>query len=334
MSREGEKIEGEDSPGESSAVGGASDLGGPSSAGTGLVAPVLLDARVLASILNQAKGPILSRIRQATPQFTGDGSVDVTAWIREFEGLCEVEQIAPTEILIYMLGGNAARVYSRMCVGEASQWDVVKAALVAEYAMPRQEAWRRFITCRMEDGNTVDVYLDHLERFGGRVGMTCNDLSFRAQFYEGLPASVYEWAVTLESAYKADFGSVLARVRERVVSCRAVARRSRSGQQPGEVAAASERAQQQSGASSCYRCGGAHRVKDCTESRRASSNKWLVRNSSGKRAGCFRCGGIDHWVQDCPKPPAVAAGLEGNQPGFQAEDGTRGAASSNMDTTV
>jgi len=89
-----------------------------------------------------------------------------------------VEQIATIEILIYMLGGNAAHVYSRMRVGKASQWDVVKAALVTKYAMPRQEARRRFITCRMEDGDTVDVYLDRLERFDGRIGMTCNELSF------------------------------------------------------------------------------------------------------------------------------------------------------------
>ena len=67
--------------------------------------------------------------------------------------------IAPTEILMYMLGDNAARVYSRMRVAEASQWDVVKAALVAEYAMPRQEAWRRFTTCRLEDGDTINVFL-------------------------------------------------------------------------------------------------------------------------------------------------------------------------------
>jgi len=69
--------------------------------------------------------------------------VDITAWIRDFEGLCKVEQIATTEILIYIMGGKAAHVYSRMRVGEASQWDVVKVTLVAEYAMPRQEAWRR-----------------------------------------------------------------------------------------------------------------------------------------------------------------------------------------------
>ena len=118
-----------------------------------------------------------------------------------------------------MLGDNAARVYSRMRVAEASQWDVVKAALVAEYAMPCQEAWRRFTTCKLEDGDTIDVFMDRLERFGGRVGMSNQDLSFRAQFYEGLPTSVYEWAVTHESAYTADFGTVLARVREWLESC-------------------------------------------------------------------------------------------------------------------
>jgi len=48
-----------------------------------------------------------------------------------------------------------------------------------------------------------------------------------------------------------------------------------------------------------------------------------VRKSSDKRAECFRCGDIDHWVPDCPKSPAVAAGLKSNQSGFQEEDATR-----------
>ena len=67
-------------------------------------------------------------------------------------------------------------------------------------------------TCRLEDCYTIDVFIDRLERIGGRVGMSNDDLIFRAQFYKGLPASVYEWAVTHESAYTADFGMVLARV--------------------------------------------------------------------------------------------------------------------------
>ena len=109
---------------------------------------MLADARVLASIVNQAKGPILMRIHQRFPKFTGDGSTEVTVWLPELERLCELEQIASTEILIYMLSDNAARVYSRITVAKASQWNVVNAELVAEYAMPRQAGWRRFTTAR------------------------------------------------------------------------------------------------------------------------------------------------------------------------------------------
>jgi hypothetical protein len=322
----GTESKGEDSKPEVPQAGSAADpaVASTSAAGVG-VAPVLVDARVLASILNQAKGPILTRIRQLLAQFTGDGSVEVTVWLAEFERLCELEKIAPTEILMYMLGDNAARVYSRMRVAEASQWDVVKAALTAEYAMPRQEAWRRFVACKLEVGDTVDVYLDRLERFGGRLGMSCNDLSFRAQFYEGLPASVYEWAITHESAYTADFGTVLARVRDRLVSRRAVAGHAKSGQPSKVVAAASGKQQQQSGSGGCYRCGGAHKVKDCTERRKAPTTK------ASKRAGCFRCGSTEHFVRNCTSRAQTAAAA-GEEPCFQVEGADRGGASSTMET--
>ena len=115
----------------------------------------------------------------------------------------------PTDLLTYMLAGNAARVYSRMMVGEASDWQVMKAVLTAEYAMPRQMAWGRYINCRLQAGETVDVYQGRLEQLGGRLGLTLDDLAFGVKFYEGLPASMYEWAVTHEQAYTADFGSVL-----------------------------------------------------------------------------------------------------------------------------
>ena len=122
------------------------------------------------------------RIHQLLHKFTGDGSTEVTAWLTVLERLCELEQIAPTEILMYMLGDNAARVYSRRRVAEASQWDVDKAVLVAEYAMPCQEAWRKFTTCRLQDGETIDVYLNRLEQFEGRVGLSNHDWALELSF--------------------------------------------------------------------------------------------------------------------------------------------------------
>ena len=64
----------------------------------------------------------------------------------------------------------------------------------------------------LEDADTIDVYMESLEWFGGRVEMSNHDLSFIAQFYEGPPPSVYEWAVTHESAYTPNFVTMLARV--------------------------------------------------------------------------------------------------------------------------
>ena len=121
-----------------------------------------MDARVLASTLNQANEPILMGIRQLLPKFNGDGSTEVTGWLAKLERHCELEQISPIGILMNMLGDNSARVHSRMRVIEMSQWNTVKAALVAEYAMPHQEAWRRFTICRLEDGDTIAVFMDRL----------------------------------------------------------------------------------------------------------------------------------------------------------------------------
>jgi len=225
-----------------------------------------------------------------------------------------VENISLIDLRVYMLGGNAARVYSRMMVGDASQWNVVKRAFLAEYAIPKQEAWRKFVLCRIEEGDTVDTFLDRLERFGHRVGMSCNDLSFRAQFYEGLPSVIHERAVTHDHAYTADFGSVLARVRDKLVSRRAVARSSKVGQ---GVVAATASGRQQLGSNACYRCGSPHKVKECTTKRKAPSAK------GPRKSECFRCGSIEHYISSCPQAAAAVNAQGGRWGGGRCRPGRR-----------
>ena len=191
--------------------------------------PFLVDVNALANILTQARGPILDRLLRQLPKLTGEGTVDVLEWLADLERLCQLERVAPVDIVGLMLEGNAARVYRRMLVGDAAQWSVVRDALVAEFAVPRQEAWRRFVDCELGAGESVDVYLDHLERIRGRLGFTSEDMTFRVKFYEGLPTSVYEWAVTHENAYNAEFRAVLARVRDRLATPRAAAGRTQGG---------------------------------------------------------------------------------------------------------
>ena len=141
----------------------------------------------LANILTQARGPILDRLGRSLPKLSGDGTLDVSEWLADLERLCRVEQIDCVDVIDFMLDGNARRVYRRMIVAEASSWEVVKGTLLAEYALPRQEAWRRFTARRLNAGETVDVYVDDLERLGRRVDLTPESMAFRVSFTSACP---------------------------------------------------------------------------------------------------------------------------------------------------
>ena len=299
----------------------------PSTNGQGQGQPVVVDIGKLANILLQARGPILDRLGRALPKLSGDGSVDVAEWLADLERLCRVERVECVDIIDYMLEGNAARVYRRMMVSEASQWDAVRAALLAEYALPRQEAWRRFTARRLEADEAVDVYVDDLERLGQRLGVASVDLVFRTKFYEGLPAAVYEWAVTRTGAYTAEFNSVVADVRARLSARKAVA-----GRDQAIVVAAAP------GSVSCYRCGGPHRVRACPAGRRqsVSGERRASQKLMRKKGNCFRCGKAGHFARDCPAPAAAGAvaGACGDGPDFIPGDGARCATPPGMDVAV
>ena len=215
----------------------------------------------------------------------------------------------PAGIVGYLLEGEPARLHRRMLVGDASKWSVVRATLEAEYAVPRQVAWRRFTETQLEGGGSVDVYLDRLERLGGRMGISSKDMVFRIKFYEGLPSPVYEWAVGRENAYTDEFGTVLTRVRDRMASCRVAASRPARSGSASVTAVASGGSKAATGSSGeCYRCRQVgHRVKACPVKPSAKPKAKPVGSSSLKSTGCFRCGSLEHVVKDCPQPRAASA---------------------------
>ena len=304
--------------------------------GSGAGAGSLIDISQLASLLTQARGPILDRLSRQLKKLTGDGSQDVTEWLDDLERLCGLEKVDPADLVGFLLEGEPARLHRRMSVADASQWDVVRATLVAEYAMPLQVAWRRFAELQLEGWESVDVYLDRLERLGGRLGISSKDMVFRTKFYEGLPSPVYEWAVGHESAYTAAFDTILSRVRDRMASRKVTANRPARGGGASAAAAAT------GGSGGCYRCGQVgHRVKACPVKGSAKPKAKPVGSSSSKSTGCFRCGGLEHVVKDCPRPRAAStaeaasavAPAQGHElVGFYLEGVQPGGASSRMET--
>ena len=272
----------------------------------------------LCSAIVAARGPILDRVERAVVKFDGSGSVDIAAWLENLEKRCTLESVAPEEIVGYLLGGNALRVYRQLTVAEASQWEVVSGRLLAEYGLPRHEAWRRFKLRRLAVDEAVDVYVDELQRLGARVGLDSASMAFRAQFYEGLPAGEFEWAVMKADAFTADFGQVLSRVRDRLAVKQSVA--CRGGGERAASAAPGPAAQ------GCFRCGGNHLVRDCSAGRAAGRRRATSRDrqppskkaAGGKRQGCFRCGKQGHFVRECRESAAAVVEQLGFQKGGES----------------
>ena len=287
--------------------------------GTGSPGVTSIDIGQLASILMQAKGPIIDRLGRALPKFSGDGTLDVAEWLDDLERRCKVERVGPEEVVDFLLEGNAARMFRALRVSEASQWEVVKGALLAQYGLSRQEAYRRFTDRQLQAGEAVDVYMDDLQRLGARVGAKPEDMFFRVKFLEGLPSSTHKWAVMLPEVYTSDFDKLLSKVRDRLSAQRAATGHANNSK-TNVVAAASKKP-----GLVCPRCTGPHRVRDCTQSRRKA--KAVPSSSSKKDSLCFRCKKPGHFARDCQEPAAAAAGS-----GFHEEGVARGTTPSNVET--
>ena len=57
---------------------------------------MVIDASLLASILNQACGPTLNRLCRQLSPFASDSVVEISEWLVAYERLCVVEHVAPT----------------------------------------------------------------------------------------------------------------------------------------------------------------------------------------------------------------------------------------------
>lgn len=123
------------------------------------------------------------------PEFDGV-SQPVEEWLEKLELVCSLRGITALHTVVPLrLVAGAFSVYQQLDSQDKANFKKIKAALISAFAVDKFVAYDQFVTRRLRDGESVDVYLADLRRlatlFGGipDAGLSC-------AFVAGLPASV------------------------------------------------------------------------------------------------------------------------------------------------
>ena len=123
------------------------------------------------------------------PEFDGV-SQPVEEWLEKLELVCSLRGITELHAVVPLrLVAGAFSVYQQLDSKVKMDFKQIKAALIAAFAVDKFIAYDQFVTRRLRDGESVDVYLADLRRLAALFG-GIPDAGLGCAFVAGLPASV------------------------------------------------------------------------------------------------------------------------------------------------
>uniref|UniRef100_A0A5S6QA85 CCHC-type domain-containing protein n=1 Tax=Trichuris muris TaxID=70415 RepID=A0A5S6QA85_TRIMR len=195
------------------------------------------------------------------PEYDGSGKQAITGWIKQVELLCKLRGIVDTASVIPLrLRGGALAVFLQLPDEEKRSSVRLTKALLTAFAADPYDAYEEFITRKLSADEAPDVFLTVLRRLASCFGGV-SEKALACAFLSGLPENLRRLLKAGARMNNLSLDQIVGRVRAIIKDERPI------GVQ--EV------------------CLGARdsKVRSQTE---------------GSARRCFACGGLDHFVRNCP----------------------------------
>ncbi|KAG0719538.1 hypothetical protein GWK47_050258 [Chionoecetes opilio] len=223
------------------------------------------------------------------PEF--DGALHaVGEWLEKLELVCRLRGITELHTVVPLrLTAGAFSVYQQLNSADKNDFSKIKAALISAFAADKFVAYEQFVTRRLQDGESVDVYLAELRRLAALFG-GIPDNGLICAFVAGLPSSVSHILRAGSRLEDLDITRVLSRARAVLVERVAGA----GTTTPLDGSGRSHRTTPASISVVCHVCNQPnHYARDCLAGRGG-------RRGSRSNVRCFSCRQLGHIASSCP----------------------------------
>lgn len=225
------------------------------------------------------------------PDFDGSGEQSIVEWLEKLELVCDLRGITKIESVIPLrLSGGAFAVYQQLSPSDKKDVNAVKDALITSFAPDRFSAYEKFISRRLQPGESVDVLLADLRKLAASFG-GMPEKALSCAFVTALPEHVRQLLRAGSRMDSLSLTQLLARARailvdDSAIACAATVRPARWDRSTGVTDSVRKPTPVK-----CRRCGGPHTIRDC---------KCPVI--------CWSCGGQGHKSTECPPNQGKAHG--------------------------